>query len=295
MEKILFIYNRYAGKAKIKNELATILDILTQDGCEVTVYPTQSSKDAVDRVKNMASTFDCVICAGGDGTLDEVVTGMMMRDEDLRVPIGYIPAGSTNDFSKSLGIPQTIEEATREIINRNLYPCDIGSFNNDYFVYIAAFGIFTDVSYETSQELKNSLGHTAYLLEGMKKLSSIKSYKAKIICDNCIIEDDFIFGMITNSKSVGGFKNIIKQEVVMNDGVFEAVFVKKPKNIIELNELITNFISDKDMSKYIYTFKTNNIKIESDIEIPWTLDGEFGGNHKTSIIQNKHKALNFVI
>lgn len=294
-KKILFLFNMHAGKARIKAKLSDILNIFTEKGYEVTAYPTQFAGEAIEKIEHMEDIYAYAVCSGGDGTLDEVVTGMMRREEEKRIPIGYIPAGSTNDFAKSLGIPQKMEDAAQSIMNENRFPCDIGAFNEDYFVYIAAFGIFTDVSYQTDQQMKNVLGHMAYLLEGMKRLTSIVSYQLQIFHDDKVIEGDFLFGMVTNSRSVGGFKSIIGQSIVMDDGVFEATFIRRPKNILELNDILTALLLAEIDERYMYCFKTRELRIESKKEIPWTLDGEFGGEHKVVEIENKQKALEFMI
>lgn len=292
-KKALFIYNMYSGKAKIKSALADIINEFTKNEYEIVAHPTQYRGEAINKVAEMEDNYDVVICGGGDGTLDEVVTGMMKRDK--KIPIGYIPAGSTNDFAKSIGVPSRINEAVSSIIKGSCKACDIGEFNETSFVYIAAFGLFTDVSYETDQQIKNMLGHMAYILEGAKRLGNIPSCHMKISVNGNEIEDDFIFGMITNSKSVGGFKTIVGKEVVMDDGVFEVVFIKKPNNILEANEIITSLLTEKMNSKYIYFYKSNEIKITSDKNIPWTLDGEYGGSHNDVKIKNINKGLNFII
>ena len=210
-KKLLFIYNPRSGKAQIKYKLNDILETFVRAGYEVTVYPTLKTGDAGELVKNRDQDYELIVCSGGDGTLDEVVTGMMQSGR--RTPIGYIPAGSTNDFAGSLGLPKSMLRAAQVAIEGKDFPCDVGSFNDDIFVYIAAFGIFTDVSYETDQEMKNILGHMAYILEGMKRLPSVRSYPMKVSYKGCTIVDDFIFGMVTNSRSVGGFKDITGKNV----------------------------------------------------------------------------------
>ncbi len=294
-KKILFIFNMHAGKARIKTKLSDILNIFTEHGFEVTAYPTQFAGEAVGKVEDKESVYNYVVCSGGDGTLDEVVTGMMRRHRERRVPIGYIPAGSTNDFAKSLGIPQKMEDAAWTVMHGKRFACDIGAFNSDYFVYIAAFGIFTDVSYQTDQQMKNVLGHMAYILEGMKRLASITSYEVKIYHDDEVIEGDFLFGMVTNSRSAGGFQSIIGQSVILDDGVFEATFIKRPKNILELNDILGALLKAEIDGRYMYCFKTGHLRVESEKEIPWTLDGEFGGEHKTAVIENCHQALELLV
>ena len=209
--KALFILNPHSGKGLIKNHLLEITDILVKADYEVTVYPTQSRGDAKRLMRERDKCYELVVCSGGDGTLDEIVTGMVQSG--FKTTIGYIPAGSTNDFAKSLKIPSTMKKAAEIVAQGNVFSCDIGRFNKDIFVYVAAFGIFTEVSYETPQEMKNMLGHMAYLLEGVKQLANIKSYPLKVtyVSENgeeIVIEGDFIYGMVTNSHSIGGFKSI---------------------------------------------------------------------------------------
>lgn len=289
-KKLMFIFNPYAGKAQIKNKLVDILDIFVKHNYEISIYPTQNGTDAKEITKNLPEKeYDLVVCSGGDGTLDQVVSGMMNREE--KIPIGYIPAGSTNDFANSLRIPKNMLKAAEVAVGDDYIQSDIGSFNDEYYVYIAAFGIFTEVSYQTKQEVKNILGHAAYILEGMKRLGSIRSYFLKIECNGEVIEDEFIFGMITNSVSIGGFKHMTSKNILLDDGLFEAAFIKKPNNPIELQEIIATLLIEELDTKYIYSFKTDKVVITSEEAIPWTLDGEFGGEHKKSVIMNNKQAL----
>lgn len=292
-KKLLFILNPHSGKAQIKNKLLEIVDIMVKANYEVTVYPTQAQGDARCKVQREAQDYDLVVCSGGDGTLDEAVSGMMLCEK--KVPLGYIPAGSTNDFAASLKIPNQMSKAAEIAVNGKPFPCDVGYFNGDSFIYIAAFGLFTDVSYQTNQELKNVLGHAAYILEGAKRLYDIKSYHMRVEYGDEVVEDDFIYGMITNSNSVGGFKNIAGKNVQLDDGVFEVTLIKMPKNPVELNEIIFNLTSRKDETDLIYSLKTDSIRFFAQDVTPWTLDGEFGGNHKEVEIRNCHKALEIMV
>lgn len=286
---MLFVYNPRAGKAKIRSNLLDIIDVFVKAGYEVTAYPTQAPGDAIRIVRERRQGYDIVVCSGGDGTLDEVVTGMMQSEKKL--PIGYVPAGSTNDFANSLGIPRSMIKAADVVVNGRNFGCDIGAFNDDSFVYVAAFGIFTDVSYATKQDMKNLLGHTAYLVEGVKRLSSIKSYRMKISYEDVCLEEEYIYGMITNSISVGGFKGITGKDVKLNDGLFEVTLIKKPANPLELNNIIAALVDKKTHSEAIHCFKTSRLVIESEQEVAWSLDGEYGGGHQKAVIQNCREAL----
>ena len=286
-QKLLFIFNPHSGKGQIKNNLVDIVDIMVKAGYDVTIYPTQARADATRKVMEEAANFERIVCSGGDGTLDEVVTGLIKSDTNT--PIGYIPAGSTNDFANSLGIPKEMVKAAEVAVGKNPFPCDIGDFNSDTFVYVAAFGLFTEVSYKTSQQLKNIFGHVAYIMEGAKHLHDILSYNMQVEYEGHVFQDEFLYGMVTNSVSVGGFKGMTGTDVKLDDGVFEVTLIKKPHNPIELNEILaclTNMIDDSDL---IYSFKTNEVKITAREQIAWTLDGEFGGEHEEVIIRNLNK------
>ena len=290
---MLFVFNPKAGKGKIKTHLLDIVDIFSSHDYEIIIRSTQAPRDAYEKAKEYANSVDMIVCSGGDGTLDEVVTGIM--EAESNVPIGYIPAGSTSDFANSLFMPKNMTKVAEMIMEEELYHCDIGRFNQKTFAYVAAFGLFTDVSYETDQDLKNVLGHVAYVLEGVKRLFDIKSYHMKVTSDEVQAEDDFIVGMITNSRSVGGFKNLTGKNVDMNDGLFEVTLIVHPKNPLQLQEIITALVMAEDNTDLIYSFKTKKLTIESDEEVPWTLDGEFGGDHSYVDIENRHKALNLYL
>lgn len=288
-KKMLFVYNPKAGKAQIRTKLADILDIFARAGYEMTVCPTQKHGDARKIMENRSREYELVVCSGGDGTLDETVTGMMQSG--FRTPIGYIPAGSTNDFGGSLSLPKNMIKAAETIVEGKSFPCDIGSFNEDVFVYIAAFGLFTDVSYETGQDMKNVLGHMAYVLEGMKRLPAIRSFPMRISYEDKIIVDDFIFGMVTNSVSVGGFKNITGKNVKLDDGVFEVTLIKRPRNPVELNNIMISLLNRDIDTNAMYCFRTAELTLEAADPVAWTLDGENGGTHKSVHIRNICKAI----
>lgn len=298
-KKLFFVFNPRAGKAKIRNKLCEIIDLFVKAGYEVTVYPTQREGDAIRAVRDKKEEYDLLVCSGGDGTLDEIVNGMIKCDR--QIPIGYIPAGSTNDFAGSLGIPKDMASAARVITEGRQYACDIGTFNEECFVYIAAFGLFTDVSYGTSQDIKNVLGHMAYILEGMKRLPSVRSCRLKVCYkdaekkDKVTLEDEFIFGMVTNSVSVGGFKRITGKYVQLDDGEFEVTLIRKPSNPLDINMIIAALLNRNINTDYMYCFKTSRITFESEEAIPWTTDGEFGGSHKTVKIKNMKQAVKIMV
>lgn len=287
-KKLLFVFNPHAGKAKIKPKLADIIDEFVKSGYWVTAYTTQSTADAKRIVREHAGEYDIVVCSGGDGTLNEVVNGMVESKADI--PIGYIPAGSTNDYGRSLGIPRNMLKAAKVITQGKDFQSDLGILNDKSFVYVAAFGAFTKVSYETSQQVKNVLGHSAYLLEGVKSIADIQAYPMRIEVEDEVLEDSFIFGMITNTLSVGGFKNLTGKEVILDDGLFEMTFISKPSNPLELQSILAGLMIESISSKCIHKFKASHVRLQAEQEVPWTIDGEYGGDHREVEIENLMQA-----
>ena len=295
-KKVLFIFNPVSGKSQIRTDLVDILEILSAKDYVVTCYPTKCRGDARNMVRSRKEDYVFVICAGGDGTLDEVVSGMMENPDKPFVPIGYIPAGTTNDFANSLGIPSDMKEAAGAIADGSIFLCDLGRFNDDsYFTYVAAFGLFTETSYQTPQDLKNILGHMAYVLQGMMDLGNIRTYHFRAESDEFSAVDDFVFGMITNSRSVGGFPDITGSEVDMSDGLFEVTLIKMPQNILELNDIVQYLGGMADASDLVYRFKTAHLVMESDEPVRWTRDGEFGGTFKRVELDNLNKKLKIIV
>lgn len=290
MKKLFFIFNLQSGKATIASKLANVIDMFTKAGYEVTARPTQERMDACAAAKYAcAQGFDLIVCSGGDGTLNEVIQGVMKSDEKL--PIGYIPAGSTNDFARGVGIPKNIIDAVQWIIDGKPYACDIGGFNDKYFTYIAAFGAFTEVTYETPQQIKNYLGHAAYILNGLTRLNSIRSYHMIINADGEVFEDDYIFGMVTNSSSVAGLLSL--NDFLLDDGLYEVTLIKTPGNPLDLQRIIHSLLNiDIDIdTAYIKSFRAANIRFECDEEIQWTIDGEYGGKLKNVNVKNNKQAV----
>lgn len=291
MKKLLFLYNAHSGREKIKNHLVTIIDTFAKAGYEITVHPTQAREDATHTIVSEGERYDVVVVSGGDGTLDEAVKGMITLKKDI--PLGYIPAGSTNDFAKSMGISSNMSKAAQTVVNGNAFPCDVGLFNDESFVYIAAFGILTEVSYETKQEVKNVFGHMAYVLEGVKSIGmgNFKPIDMTITVGDRVIKDSFIYGMVSNSSSVGGFKSPLFKGVLLDDGKFEGIFVRYPEDPTDLNAVIASLIAGEPDAEYMYFFKASEIKISSDEPVAWTLDGENGGSHTSVSIKNLKQAV----
>ncbi|WP_333685510.1 diacylglycerol/lipid kinase family protein, partial [Enterocloster lavalensis] len=279
-----------SGKEQIRGQLMGILDIFTKAGFDIHVHVTQSQKDCVEWVKDYAGRMDVLVVSGGDGTLNEAVTGMMNLE---RLPLlGYIPAGSTNDFAASLGLPKSMQEAAADIVEGSPYPIDIGRFCKDqYFVYIAGFGAFTEVSYLTPQDKKNWLGHNAYVLEGVKSLAGLKPRHMRVEWDDQVLEEDFVFGMVTNTISVGGFKGLVNQSVALNDGEFEVLLIRMPRTPVDLTNIINYMFLKEEPNEYVYKFKTRAIRMVSDAPVDWVLDGEFGGSRTEVEIVNLQKKI----
>ena len=292
-KKMLFIYNPCAGKGAMKSKLSDVMETFMRADYEVTVYATQREREATELVMELGEKYDRIVCSGGDGTMNEVANGMMRLHEK---PIcGYIPAGTVNDFASSLRIPKIMRHAAELVTQGKVFRCDLGSFNDKFFTYVAGFGAFTEVSYTTPQEWKNMLGKTAYFIEGLKHLAEIKPHHMRITYDDGVVEDDFVLGLVSNSVSVAGYKAYQKEDIKMDDGLFEVTLIKKPKNPLELNEIIAALINAYDDTEMIDAFKANSLYIHGDEAISWTLDGEFGGEHKEVRIKNRKQALDILI
>lgn len=291
MKKLLFLYNAHSGREKIKSHLVSIIDTFAKAGFEITVHPTQAREDATNTIVSEGTRYDVIVVSGGDGTLDEAVKGMI--ELKLDIPLGYIPAGSTNDFAKSVGIPTNMTKAAQTVVYGKPFPCDVGFFNEKPFVYIAAFGILTEVSYETKQEVKNVFGHMAYVLEGFKSIGmgNFKPIDMTITVGDRVIKDSFIYGMVSNSSSVGGFKSPLFKGVQLDDGKFEGIFVRYPEDPTDLNAVIASLIAGEPDAEYMYYFKASELSITSDEPVAWTLDGENGGNNTEVKIKNLKQAI----
>ena len=288
MKKLLFIFNPSSGKARIRNQLFDIIQFYTENGYTVSVYPTQKPGDGYAYVKELMNEYDLVVCSGGDGTLNEIISGCL--DSGQVTKLGYIPSGSTNDFARSIGIPSELAEALEVTCAGNAKSIDIGRFGDKYFIYVAGFGAFTKISYSTPQKVKNTLGYLAYVLEGIKELSELRNYHVIMEFDSGKLEGDFIMGFVIISFSIAGFKNPISYLTELNDGLFEILLIKSPSNIIELQEIIASLLSENVESKHIVCVRTSKINIVSD-PMDWTLDGEFGGRYDTVNISNIRQAM----
>ena len=274
MKKALVIFNPNAGTKTGNKNLAEILGIFAKGGYRTEVSATLRRGHATEIAKRLASKKDLIVCIGGDGTFNEVAAGVMESETD--VPIGYIPAGSTNDFASSLNIPKDNITAARDIVSGKPGKLDMGMFNGRFFSYVASFGAFTKTSYSVSQDLKNMIGHTAYVIEGIKELSSIKKLPLTIRTENREIKDDFLFGAVCNSTSMGGILTLHEDDVDMNDGLFEVLLIHAPKNILDFNKLMLALTTQSYKEcESISFFSASSVEIEANEDMDWTLDGEY--------------------
>lgn len=327
-KRILFIFNPVAGRSQIRNNLVDIIEILSEAGFEVVCYPTRKQGDARRVARERQGDYLYVVCAGGDGTLDEVVSGMMENPEKPFVPIGYIPAGTTNDFASSLHIPTDMVLAAKVVTEGRTFRCDMGKFNgDDYFTYVAGFGLFTGTSYQTPQELKNQLGHLAYILQGLSELGQMHAYRmhveavpepgtpnnqdqskkqdtpqnpeeqsgAPVPEGRIVLDGEYALGLITNSRSIGGFSNLTGPEVDLQDGLFEVTLVRMPKNPLEVSEILMGIANPETRTSMIDSFKTSCIDLTSDEMIAWTRDGEYAGAHKHVSLRICHEQLRILV
>ena len=289
MKKMLFLLNPCAGMRKANRVLAEMLAVFNRAQYDVRVYVTESHQDAVSAVKRFAPGMDLVVCCGGDGTFNETMTGLL--EAGLDIPLGYIPSGSTNDFANSLKLPTDPVAAARQIVEGKPERYDVGQFGTRYFSYVASFGAFTKASYATPQNVKNALGHTAYLLEGIHELSQIRNAHVRLELDGEVLEDDYLFGAVCNSTSVGGILTLDPNQVDMGDGMFEVLLVRMPRDLSEITECIMA-VQKQQYNCRMMTFRSaQKITVYADADMTWTLDGEMEPGHSEVCVTNLHHAI----
>ena len=292
MKKMLFVMNPYSGMRRAVRYLADIISMFNRAGFEVITHMTGSQGDAEEVVRRTAAQVDLVVCCGGDGTFNETVSGLLKSGVD--VPVGYIPAGSTNDFASSLKLPTNIIQAVQDILDGEPVRYDVGKFGDRYFSYVASFGAFTKASYMTPQNVKNALGHTAYVLEGINELSQLRKEHVRLEIDGQVVEDDFLFGAISNSTSVGGILTLDPKQVDMADGKLEILLVRAPVDLLEISECIKAVQSQKYNCAMITFRSAEKIKVYADPFMPWTLDGEREEGHAHVDVENLHHAIRLI-
>ncbi len=288
MKQLLLIVNPKAGRGTTERNLSSVISMLSSNGYMTTVYYSQNRGDARRVAQECTEQFETVVCSGGDGTLEEVVAGVIAGGNHSR--IGYIPAGSTNDFAYTLSISPDPKKAVYTLIHGEDFPCDVGLFNGKVFIYVAAFGAFTDVSYRTDQDLKNVIGHGAYILEGARSLFDLKPFPMRLTFNGQTMEGEFLYGMISNSRSVGGIRNMIPEDIGLDDGEFEILLIRKPETTKDWEVLITAMVSRQPDGNMMFLGRSEKVQCYSHQKIAWTLDGENGGIHsKCEIINQKQK------
>ncbi len=292
MKTMLFIVNPNAGKRTVRRYLPEILSIFQEGGYRVEIHITACQGEAIDIVAAQAPGKSIVVCAGGDGTFNETVNGLLKAG--ISLPIGYIPCGSTNDFASSLNLSTNHLEAARQIVEGTAHTFDAGLFGQRYFSYVASFGAFTRSSYATPQSLKNALGHTAYLLSGIQELSQIRTEHIRLEVEGHVLEDDFLFGAISNSTSVGGILSLDPSQVDLGDGKFEIMLVRSPRSLAELSECIQAVQTQKYNCAMITFFSARQVRIQSPADMLWTLDGEREEGHADVTVQNLHHAITII-
>ncbi len=294
-KKLFLVANPKSGKARVKYELLQIVTVLSEAGYSVTVYPTKCRGDATNAVKALTDEYDTIVCCGGDGTLNEVISGIMHNPLKKDFKLGYIPLGTLNEWSSGLNISRDIKKAANDVVTGRVMPLDIGRFDDSYFVYTASFGAFTSASYSAPQEVKNVLGQAAYFFEGIKSLSAIKPIPLKFDIDGETVEGNFLFGAVSNSLSMGGVIKLDPKKVEFDDGIFEIVLIDNPENLIEFQDIIDALIKRDFNRKRIQQYKASSITVYGSENINWTLDGEMAQGQKEIKIENIHRAINFII
>ena len=294
MRQAMLIFNPVAGKGNLKNNLFKVVDRLTKAGYLVNVYPTQRRGDGRERVAALTEEVALLVVSGGDGTLREIISGYV-ENEALNCPIAYLPAGTTNDFARTLHLSTSLERSLAIACEGEPQPIDVGQFNGEHFVYIAAFGAFTEVSYSTPQVNKSVLGHFAYILEGITQLSQLKKYRCVIEDDTRCFEGEFLFGMVCNSDSVAGMKRRVGPKAELADGYFEACFVRVPTTLQDLRKIVANLLVGEYDGEQVVVLRTSHLSVYSREPIRWTLDGEDGGWCETADIGNLPKAAQIMV
>ena len=287
MKKLLYIYNPNAGRQRSLEVLPEVLGALSTQGYLLTVFPTTGPGKAMEAALTLSRDHDRIVCCGGDGTMNEVVSGLLQLPEEDRPLLGYLPMGSANDFARNLNLPKTVVEQTVLAAKGEGHFVDIGDSSGHPFTYVTAFGLFTEVSYSTPQNMKNMLGHFAYLLEGAGQLKNVPSYHMSVTTDDGReIEGDFIYGMVGNTVSVGGVMSLPKDLVKLDDGLFEVLLVRKPRHVKDWQDII-NFLTDLRIprSGAVETFTAKEIRFRCDRPVAWTVDGEFGGEREETVVK----------
>jgi len=293
MKKMLLVFNPNSGRGEFKKNLYEVIEIFTRADYEVAVYPTAGSGDAYAYIRERGGGFDLILCSGGDGMINEAVNAYMNMDSPPN--LAYIPSGTTNDFAFSLGLPRDVIQSANAVLNGRQGMIDVGAFGDKYFAYVAAFGWFTSIPYTTDTGVKNILGRAAYLLEGIKYITNIPSIECSIDVDGEIINGNFALGIIANGTSVAGFRSITESGGAIDDGLFEVVLVRSPENFTESQEIMSTLLDPQANTPLVLHRSAKKVVFTSAQSCDWTIDGEFGGQHRHIVMENIHHAINIIV
>ena len=293
MKKLLLIINPRAGQRKANRVLPEIIRLFIESGYRCEVHVTGAPGEATEFLSHVGGEFDMVVCAGGDGTLNEAISGML--NAGMKCPLGYIPCGTTNDYASSVGLSGDVLQAARDIVEGRAQTVDVGSFNGRYFVYTATCGAFAKASYSTPQTAKNLFGHAAYVMEGLRDLNAIKPIHMHVQANDVVLDDDFVFCSITNSTSVGGILRLDSQLVALNDGRFEVTMVRNPTTPAQLSSILVGLTTQNVPNDMIHFFSADNIRLECAPAVEWTLDGEREPGADVIVMSNLHSAVRIMI
>lgn len=293
MKKVLLIVNPIAGKMKILKDIAEIDKAFYRGGYDCDIYLTNKRGDASQKVVEAGENYDLIVCGGGDGTYNELITGMLRKG--ITKPIGYIPAGTTNDFASTLDLSQNPVTAASNIVGGKPRRLDVGKFQDSYFSYIASFGAFTSASYSTPQQTKNMLGHSAYVLGGISDLSSIKPYHARIEANGKVYEDDYLFGAVSNSTSIAGLIKLDSKLVNLSDGEFEIILIKMPKLLLDVPKILFALSTGDYSQEHITFLHAPSVKVRTSEKLDWSLDGEHMTSTGEILLENIHGAISLMI
>ncbi len=296
MKKLLFVFNPHSGTGEICKYLAEVVDIFTKAEYEVVVYPTQAPADGTRKILADGEKFDRIVISGGDGMLHELVNAILRLPKPI--PIGYIPTGTVNDFAATHQIPKNPVEAAKVAVSEHLAQLDVGSFGEEYFAYVAAFGLGSNVAYDTDQKAKNTWGVLAYVANALKSMEpqhiNQVCCKMKVTTEEKLLEDEYIFGAVSNSLSIGGMQNLIGREVILDDGLLEGLFIKKPQNVIELEQIVRGLLTRNFDIPSMSFVRAKKFEIQSEPAV-WTLDGENGGEHENVVITAQKQVLRIAL
>lgn len=294
-KKLMLIINPVAGKSKYRSSVSDILEAFCKSGYVVTIYMTDRVGHARELAQEHAGRYDVLVCCGGDGTLSETIAGLMAVSS--KPPLGYIPMGTANDVATTLGLPSNAAQSAQIVMEGHTIPFDVGLMNGEYFTYISAFGAFTEVSYQTPKESKQTLGHLAYVLEGVGHLGKIVPRRLVVEHDDGTVEGEYIFGAVTNTTSIAGLVKLKSDQVALGDGLFEVLLVNNPRKFGDLNHIVVDIFTQNYNPDYVRLIKSKRVKFTflEDEEVQWTRDGEDGGTHKTVVLENIKAPIQFIV